>query len=55
MVCYEADFSAVCAGELKQLVKEFHKFKQRNVKILGISCDSVDSHVEWIKVNMILV
>lgn len=52
IVCYVADFSAVCADELSQLVKDFHKFKTRGIKILAMSCDSINSHVKWIEVNI---
>ncbi|VVC33636.1 Thioredoxin-like fold,Peroxiredoxin, AhpC-type,Alkyl hydroperoxide reductase subunit C/ Thiol [Cinara cedri] len=49
IVCYVTNFSAVCADELSQLVYKFHEFKSRNVKILAMSCDSVESHIKWIE------
>jgi 1-Cys peroxiredoxin 6 len=33
-------------GRAAQLVPEFDK---RNVKLIALSCDSVDSHINWIK------
>lgn len=52
IVCYVADFSAVCTDELSQLVNKFHEFESRNTKILAMSCDSIDSHIKWINVNI---
>lgn len=52
LVCYVSDFSAVCTGEISRLVNDFHEFAIRNVKILGMSCDSIDSHVRWIEVSL---
>lgn len=51
-MCYVADFSAVCANELSELVNKFHEFETREIKILAMSCDSIDSHVKWIEVNI---
>jgi len=45
-----ADFSAVCTDELSQLVKDFHEFESRGIKILAMSCDSINSHGKWIEV-----
>lgn len=50
LVCYVADFSAVCTDELSQLVKDFHEFESRSIKILAMSCDSINSHAKWIEV-----
>ncbi|XP_003247793.2 peroxiredoxin-6-like [Acyrthosiphon pisum] len=49
LVCYVADFSAVCTDELSRLVKDFHEFESRGIKILAMSCDSIDSHTKWIE------
>ncbi|KAF0750024.1 peroxiredoxin-6-like [Aphis craccivora] len=49
LVCYVADFSAVCTDELSQLVKNFHEFESRGIKILAMSCDSINSHAKWIE------
>jgi len=49
-----ADFSAVCTDELSRLVKDFHEFESRGIKILAMSCDSIDSHNKWIEVPNII-
>jgi len=49
ILSHPKDFTPVCTtevGRLSQLTKEFEK---RNVKVLLISCDSVDDHSEWLK------
>jgi hypothetical protein len=55
LVCYVADFSAVCTNELSQLVKDFHEFESRGVKILAMSCDSINSHTKWIEVIILTI
>jgi len=54
LVSYVADFSAVCTDELSRLVKDFHKFESRGIKILAMSCDSINSHTKWIEVTNII-
>lgn len=55
LVCYVADFSAVCTDELSRLVKDFHEFESRGIKILAMSCDSISSHTKWIEVPNIIL
>ncbi|MDQ6734593.1 MAG: peroxiredoxin [Nitrospirota bacterium] len=43
------DFTPVCTTELGTMAKLMPEFKKRNVKILAISVDPVDSHKGWIK------
>lgn len=44
-----ADFTPVCTTELGAMAQYADKFAQRGVKLLGFSCDDVQSHKEWIK------
>lgn len=42
------DFTPVCTTELGAVAKISEEFKKRNVKILAISVDPLDSHKGWI-------
>ncbi len=44
---YPEDFSFTCPSEILMLNKELNAFTQRNARILGISTDSVYSHLAW--------
>jgi peroxiredoxin len=48
-VIISADFTPVCTTELASMATYTGEFEKRGVKLLGISCDDVSSHKEWIK------
>lgn len=45
---HPADFTPVCTTELGYTAKLKDEFAKRNVKVLALSVDPVDSHVKWI-------
>ena len=44
---YPLNFTFVCPTELIAFNKRIDEFKQRNVEVIGLSIDSVYSHLAW--------
>lgn len=44
---HPADFTPVCSTELAEFAKREADFNKRNVKLIGISIDSVHAHLAW--------
>lgn len=45
---YPLDFTFVCPTEIHALQEQLQEFKDLNVEVLGISVDSVYSHLAWL-------
>jgi len=46
---HPADFTPVCTTELGAVAKLKSEFSKRNVKVLAVSVDPLESHHKWIK------
>jgi alkyl hydroperoxide reductase subunit AhpC len=46
---HPADYTPVCTTELGKTAQLADEFAKRNVKVLALSVDGVESHLEWIK------
>ena len=46
---HPADFTPVCSTELCELAKRSKEFESRNFKLLGVSVDSIHSHLAWVE------
>lgn len=44
---HPADFTPVCSTELTEFGRRAKEFEQRGVKLIGISVDSIHSHLAW--------
>ena len=47
MFSHPADFTPVCSTELTEFARRSDEFKTRNTKLIGISIDSIHSHLAW--------
>ncbi len=43
------DFTFICPSEIIELNKKYKIFKKKNTKIIGISIDSIYTHIAWKK------
>lgn len=46
---HPADFTPVCTTELGTVANYYPEFEKRDVKVIALSVDGVESHMEWIK------
>ena len=46
---HPGDYTPVCTTELGRVEQLYKEFNKRAVRIIGLSCDTVESHHGWIK------
>jgi len=46
---HPADFTPVCTTEFMAFSEMYEELKKRNTELLGLSVDSVSSHIAWIR------
>ena len=46
---HPADFTPVCTTEFIAFAQSYDEFIKRNVQLLGLSVDSVTSHIAWVR------
>ncbi|MGC9113457.1 redoxin domain-containing protein, partial [Acidilobus sp.] len=45
---HPGDFTPVCTTEFYAFARRFDDFKALNAELLGLSVDTVPSHIQWI-------
>ena len=46
---HPADFTPVCTTEFVEFARHYDDFEKRNVQLIGVSIDSVYSHIAWVR------
>ena len=46
---HPADFTPVCTTELVEFARRYDEFRKKGVKLLGVSVDSIHSHLAWLE------
>jgi peroxiredoxin (alkyl hydroperoxide reductase subunit C) len=46
---HPADFTPVCTTEFVEFARNHAEFEKRNVQLVGVSVDSIYSHIAWIR------
>ena len=49
MFSHPADFTPVCTTELSEFARNQAFFDEHNAKLIGVSIDSIHSHVAWVE------
>ena len=46
---HPADFTPVCTTEFVEFARHYDDFERRNVQLIGVSIDSIYSHIAWVR------
>ena len=46
---HPADFTPVCTTEFMEFARRYEEFKKMDVELIGLSVDSIYSHIQWMK------
>src|SRR5512142_2896742 len=46
---HPADFTPVCTAEFVAFAEHYPELQQRGVELLGLSIDSIYSHIAWVR------
>lgn len=46
---HPGDFTPVCATELIEFARQYDRFRQKAVKLIGLSVDSIHAHLAWLE------
>lgn len=46
---HPADFTPVCSTEFAAFARRYDEFEKRGVQLIGISIDSIYSHIAWVR------
>jgi peroxiredoxin (alkyl hydroperoxide reductase subunit C) len=46
---HPADFTPVCSTEFVEFAKRYDEFEKLNVQLVGVSVDSIYSHIAWVR------
>lgn len=46
---HPADFTPVCTTEFIEFARKYPEFEKRNIQPIGVSIDSVYSHIAWVR------
>ena len=44
---HPADFTPVCTTEIMEFARQYERFRQKTIKLIGVSVDSIHSHLAW--------
>ncbi|CAN8019986.1 unnamed protein product, partial [Ixodes persulcatus] len=46
---HPSDFTPVCTTELGAMAKIHRDFEKTNIRVIALSCNSVESHTHWMR------